>query len=189
MDTLLFAGVSKTCVLGPGRLASECLSSTYSHTARPLPLHLSSIQFSWMILSQDSFGRLCTFISTSSQPPSTNAAQTTPSHNHCCTTGAAALYCRFMAGEASIAGERLEFALATMYDADEEFRQASNEAMPDLAELRMQGSEAVGKRLQEQLLAMMGASQQQQSQQQQQEQQQAAEEGGRGGDAGGAAKT
>ncbi|KAI8463970.1 MAG: ferredoxin-dependent bilin reductase-domain-containing protein [Monoraphidium minutum] len=66
---------------------------------------------------------------------------------------------RFLTGEASIAGERLEFALATVYDADPEFREAANEAMPELATLRLAGPGPVGVRLQEQMLALIGAPQ------------------------------
>jgi hypothetical protein len=68
---------------------------------------------------------------------------------------------RFLEGEDSIAGERLQFALATMYDADEEFREAVNAAAPDLAALRLEGSGEVGRRLEEQLLELVGAARQQ----------------------------
>lgn len=79
---------------------------------------------------------------------------------------------RFLAGEASIAGERLQFALSTMYDSDADFRAAVNESMPDLAELRLGGSGEVGERLESQLLDLIGAAQQQQKQGRAQGQQQ-----------------
>lgn len=66
----------------------------------------------------------------------------------------------FVAGETGLAGERLQFALATLYDADADFRAAANETMPDLAELRLGGSAPVGARLEQQLLGLLNGQQQ-----------------------------
>lgn len=77
---------------------------------------------------------------------------------------------RFLAGESSIAGERLQFALATMYDADEEFRTAINESIPDLPLLRLTGSAEIGARLEEEFLQLMAAAKQQQAPERQQPQ-------------------
>jgi hypothetical protein len=65
----------------------------------------------------------------------------------------------FLEGESSIAGERLQFALGTLYDADKDFREAANAATPELAELRAEGLEAVGRLLEAQLLDLVGQAQ------------------------------
>jgi len=83
-------------------------------------------------------------------------------HNHTRITTYHTRTHRFLSGEDSIAGERLQFALSTMYDADEEFRAAVNDAMPDLAMLRLSGSEEVGRRLEQGLLELVGSARQQQ---------------------------
>jgi hypothetical protein len=60
-----------------------------------------------------------------------------------------------MAGETSIAGERLQFALAALYDTDPEFRAGIDASMPDVAALRRSEPGAVGARLEAELLALL----------------------------------
>ena len=69
-----------------------------------------------------------------------------------------------------------------MYDADEEFRAAVNQSMPDLPMLRLAGSDQVGARLEEELLQLVTSARQPQQPQSptppQQQQQPAQPQGG-----------
>lgn len=79
-------------------------------------------------------------------------------------------------GDSSIKGPRLEFALAFMYDSDDDFREAMDKLDPELARLHERGQ--VGPLLAARLMALASGQQEQQEeqpQQQQQEQQPAVE--------------